>query len=397
MLKEKLIKMLEQRKDEMIRIRRYLHENAEISFKETETAKYIAKFYEGKDVTINKNIAGKNGIVVTIKGGKAGKTIGIRADFDALPIQEETGLSFASKNKGAMHACGHDGHTAYLMILADSLIQLKEEICGTIKIIHQNAEEMAPGGAKDIVESHLLDDMDYIFGLHLLPNGKSGTIGWHKGYSFTGRSYMNLKIKGTGGHGSSPHLANDAIVAGAYFVTQAQTVISRRLNPFDVGVITIGSFDGKGQFNIIKENVELEGDIRAMSDNAQKIIGRELTKLAKGLETSYDVKCEFTYRNDYPPLYNDPETTEKVIKILEKASRKDKDIKEVKEFPPQAPSEDFSYYNKICPGTYLFISASPKNTTETIYNHNPKFDIDEDALLVAAKAIAYVVIGMMEK
>lgn len=396
MLKEKLIKMLETRKDEMIQIRRHLHENAEISFQEKETAKYIAKFYEGKDVEIHKNIAGKNGMVVVIKGKKSGKTIGLRADFDALPIQEETGLAFASKNKGAMHACGHDGHTAYLMVLADCLIQLKDELSGTIKIIHQNAEEMAPGGAKDIVNSGLLDDMDYVFGLHLLPNGKAGTVGWHKGYSFTGRSYMNLKIKGMGGHGSSPHLANDAIVAGAYFVTQAQTVISRRLNPFDVGVITIGSFDGKGQFNIIKESVELEGDVRAMSDNAQKTIGEELKKLSQGLETSYGVKCEFTYRNDYPPLYNDPETAEKVIEILEKAAKTDKDIKEVKEFPAQAPSEDFSYYNKICPGTYLFISASPKNSTQTIYNHNPKFDIDEDALMVAAKSIAYVVIGMTE-
>lgn len=125
-LQEKLIKMLEKRKDEMIQIRRHLHENPEVSFHETETAKYIAKFYEGKDVEIHKNIAGKNGIVVTIKGGKSGKTIGIRADFDALPIKEETGLFFASKNEGVMHACGHDGHTAYLMILADCLIKLKD-------------------------------------------------------------------------------------------------------------------------------------------------------------------------------------------------------------------------------------------------------------------------------
>ncbi|EGF13302.1 amidohydrolase [Dialister micraerophilus] len=395
-LQEKLIKMLEKRKDEMIQIRRHLHENPEVSFHETETAKYIAKFYEGKDVEIHKNIAGKNGIVVTIKGGKSGKTIGIRADFDALPIKEETGLFFASKNEGVMHACGHDGHTAYLMILADCLIKLKDEIKGTIKIIHQNAEEMAPGGAKDIVESGLLDDMEEIYGIHLLPDGAAGTVGWHKGYSFTGRSYMKLEIKGVGGHGSSPHLANDAIVAGAYFITQAQTVISRRLNPFDVGVITIGSFDGKGQFNIIKESVELEGDIRCMSNEGQKLIGEELEKLAKGIETGFGVKCKLTYKNDYSPLYNDIELTEKVVKILEKAAKKDKDIKEVKEFPPQAPSEDFSYYNKICKGCYFFIAAAPKNVKKVIYNHNPKFDIDEDALLVAAKSVAYIVTEKMK-
>lgn len=394
MLTDKLMQMLEARKDEMIQIRRHLHEHPEVSFEEVETAKYIADFYAGKDVKIDKEIAGKHGLVVTIKGGKLGKTIGLRADFDGLPVQEETGLPFASKTHGVMHACGHDGHTAYLMVLADCLIQLKDELCGTIKIIHQNAEEMALGGAKDIVASGVLDDLDYVFAIHFLPTGPAGGVGWRKEFTFTGRSYMKLKITGAGGHGSSPHLANDAIVAGSYFVTQAQTVISHRLSPFDVGVITIGSFDGKGQFNIIKESVELEGDIRCMSTGAQEIVERELTNLVKGLEVGFGVKCDFTYYNDYPPLYNDPELTERVVKILEAARDKDERITDVKEFPAQAPSEDFSYYTKICPGCYFFISAIPKGVDKPVYNHNPKFDIDEDALLVAAKAVGYVVMGI---
>ena len=161
-----------------------------------------------------------------------------------------------------MHACGHDGHTAYLLVLADCLIQLKDEIPGTIKIIHQHAEEVPPGGAKSIVESGLLDDLDHIFGIHLFPLGPSGVVGYHSGYVFPWRAYFKLKIQGVGGHGSSPHLANDAIVAGAHFVTAIQTIISRRLNPFDMGVITIGSFDGKGTFNVIKDSVEIEGDVR---------------------------------------------------------------------------------------------------------------------------------------
>lgn len=399
MLTDKLMQMLEARKDEMIQIRRHLHEHPEVSFEEVETAKYIADFYAGKDVKIDKEIAGKHGLVVIIKGGKPGKTIGLRADFDALPVQEETGLPFASKTPGVMHACGHDGHTAYLMVLADCLIQLKDELCGTIKIIHQNAEEMAPGGAKDIVASGVLDDLDYVFAIHFLPTGPAGGVGWRKEFTFTGRSYMKLKITGAGGHGSSPHLANDAIVAGSYFVTQTQTVISRRLSPFDVGVITIGSFDGKGLFNIIKESVELEGDIRCMSTGAQEIVERELTNLVKGLEVGFGVKCDFTYYNDYPPLYNDPELTERVVKILEAARDKDERITDVKEFPAQAPSEDFSYYTKICPGCCFFISATPKGVDKPVYNHNPKFDIDEDALLVAAKAVGYVVmeIGQEEE
>ena len=218
-MKKQLIEMLEARKDEMIEIRRYLHENPELSFQEEKTAQYIIDFYKGKDVEIHTNVGNGYGIVVTIKGEKPGKTIALRADFDALPIQEETGLPFQSKNEGVMHACGHDGHTAYLLVLADCLIQLKDELPGTVKIIHQHAEEVPPGGAKSIVESGLLDDVDNIFGVHLLPMDPAGHVGYHSGYSMAGRSFLKLGIQGVGGHGSSPHKANDAIVAGSCNIT----------------------------------------------------------------------------------------------------------------------------------------------------------------------------------
>jgi amidohydrolase len=250
-MKTQLMKMLENRKEEMIKIRRYLHENPELSFKEEKTAQYISDFYKGKDVEVKTGVGNGHGIIVTIKGGKPGKTIGLRADFDALPIVEETDVPFKSKNEGVMHACGHDAHTAYLLVLADCLIQLKESLPGTIKIIHQHAEEVPPGGAKSIVESGELNDLNNIFGIHVLPMGPAGQVGYRGGYVMAGRSFFKLGIQGTGGHGSSPHLANDAVVAGAHFVTAVQTVISRRLNPFDMGVITIGSFDGKGTFNVI--------------------------------------------------------------------------------------------------------------------------------------------------
>src|SRR5690625_1445343 len=308
--------MLEARKDEMIAIRRHLHQYPEISFEEEKTAQYILDFYKGKDVEVHSNVGNGYGIVVTIKGGKPGKTIGLRADFDALPIQQENDVPYKSKIDGVMHACGHDGHTAYLLVLADCLIELKDEIPGTIKIVHQHAEEVPPGGAKSIVESGLLDDVDNMFGIHLLPMGPSGEVGYHAGYSFTGRAYMKLKIQGRGGHGSSPHLANDAIVAGAQFVTTAQNIISRRLNPFDVGVITIGSFDGKGTFNVIKDSVELEGDIRYMTKDTKEVIEREIHNIARGLEEAFGVTCELTYINDYPPLYNDPGVTAQVVDIL---------------------------------------------------------------------------------
>ena len=228
-----------------------------------------------------------------------------------------------------MHACAHDAHTAYLMVLADCLIQFKEQLSGTIKIVHQHAEEVPPGGAKSIVESGLLDDVDHIFGVHLLPTDPAGTVGYHSGYSMAGRSFMKLTVQGKGGHGSSPHLANDAIIAASYFVTSVQTIISRRLNPFDMGVITIGSFDGKGQFNVIKDSVELQGDIRYMNKESQKRIQEEIHRIVRGIEEQFAVKCELEYKPDYPPLYNEPEITEIVKTCLENAN--DPDIKEVKE------------------------------------------------------------------
>ncbi|MEY9868740.1 amidohydrolase [Peribacillus sp. B2I2] len=388
-VKSKLMNMLEARKEEMVQIRRHLHENPELSFKEEKTAQYIIDFYKGKDVSIQTNVGNGLGIIVTIEGGKPGKTIGLRADFDALPITEEAEVPFRSKNEGVMHACGHDGHTAYLLVLADCINELKDSLSGTIKIIHQHAEETPPGGAKSIMESGFLDELDAVFGIHLFPSHPAGVVGYRGGYSMAGRTYFKLAIKGVGGHGSSPHMANDAIVAGAHFVTAVQTVISRRLNPFDMGVVTIGSFDGKGSFNVIKDRIEIEGDVRYMTAETQQLIDKEIHRIVKGVETEFDVQCELTYVPDYPPLYNDPELTGFVKNSLE--SMHDKDIKKVVEFPVFSGSEDFSYYAEKIPGCFFYIGCKPKGVEKPYFNHHPKFDIDEDAILIASKSVAQVV------
>lgn len=382
--------MLQERKDEITQIRRHLHEHPELSFHEAETAKFIQDFYKGKDVEVATEVGNGHAVVVTIKGGKPGKTIALRADFDALPIEEQTDLPFKSKNPGVMHACGHDGHTAYLLVLADCLIQLKENIPGTIKIVHQHAEETPPGGAKSVVESGILDDVDQIFGIHVFPFGESGQVYYHSGFAMAGRTYFKLKIQGVGGHGSSPHMANDAIVAGAYFVTAIQTVVSRRLNPFDTGVITIGSFDGKGSFNVIKDAVELEGDVRYMNTENRDKMDAEIHRIVAGIEAMFGVTVELTYTNDYPPLYNDPALTEQVVASLQKGVGEY--LTGISEYDMLSGSEDFAYYLQKIPGVFFYIGAKPKNTSNAYFNHHPKFDIDEDALLVAAKSVADVVL-----
>ncbi|EAF0356031.1 amidohydrolase [Listeria monocytogenes] len=389
-MRTKLMNMLQERKDEITQIRRHLHEHPELSFHEAETAKFIQDFYKGKDVEVATEVGNGHAVVVTIKGGKPGKMIALRADFDALPIEEQTDLPFKSKNPGVMHACGHDGHTAYLLVLADCLIQLKENIPGTIKIVHQHAEETPPGGAKSVVESGILDDVDQIFGIHVFPFGESGQVYYHSGYAMAGRTYFKLKIQGVGGHGSSPHMANDAIVAGAYFVTAIQTVVSRRLNPFDTGVITIGSFDGKGSFNVIKDAVELEGDVRYMNTENRDKMDAEIHRIVAGIEAMFGVTVELTYTNDYPPLYNDPAVTEQVVASLQKGVGEY--LTGISEYDMLSGSEDFAYYLQKIPGVFFYIGAKPKNTSNAYFNHHPKFDIDEDALLVAAKSVADVVL-----
>ncbi|EPY9331076.1 M20 family metallopeptidase [Listeria monocytogenes] len=389
-MRTQLMNMLQERKDEITQIRRHLHEHPELSFHEAETAKFIQDFYKGKDVEVATEVGNGHAVVVTIKGGKPGKTIALRADFDALPIEEQTDLPFKSKNPGVMHACGHDGHTAYLLVLADCLIQLKENIPGTIKIVHQHAEETPPGGAKSVVESGILDDVDQIFGIHVFPFGESGQVYYHSGYAMAGRTYFKLKIQGVGGHGSSPHMANDAIVAGAYFVTAIQTVVSRRLNPFDTGVITIGSFDGKGSFNVIKDAVELEGDVRYMNTENRDKMDAEIHRIVAGIEAMFGVTVELTYTNDYPPLYNDPAVTEQVVASLQKGVGEY--LTGISEYDMLSGSEDFAYYLQKIPGVFFYIGAKPKNTSNAYFNHHPKFDIDEDALLVAAKSVADVVL-----
>ena len=391
MLLDQVMERLDKKKERIIEIRRYLHEHPELSFQEEKTAEYIRNFYTDVPVDhIETNVGGQRGIVVTINGAKPGKTIAIRADFDALPIKEETGLPFASKNDGVMHACGHDGHTAYMLVLAETLAEFKDQLKGTIRVIHQPAEEMPPGGAIGMIKAGVLEGVDAILGIHVMAQMETGKVYYRSGNTQTGRSYFKLVVQGKGGHGSSPHLANDAIVAASSFVMNLQTIVSRRINPFDVASVTIGNLDGKGTFNVIKDSVTIEGDVRAMSDETREIVEREVRAFTEGLERSFHVTCDLDYKNDYPVLYNDPEVTEKVRQSLEHAQITE--VEAVLETPPQPPSEDFAYYLKQVPGCFFYVGAAPE-TGEAYPHHHPKFNIDEKSLIISAKSMAAAVLS----
>ena len=388
---KRLFSLLEERREKMIEDRRWLHMHPELSFEETETSKFIEKFYEGKDVNVEKNM-GSYGLRVTIDSGKPGKTIALRADFDALPIEEDTGLPYSSKNKGVMHACGHDAHTAYLLNLADALIEMKDEFKGRIVIIHQPAEEVPPGGAKGMIEAGVLDGVDNVFGCHVMSQMDFGKVYYHKGPTQQARAKFIAKVMGKGGHGSSPHEANDAIVIASQLVVNLQTIISRRMNPMESGVITIGSFDGKGQFNIIKDSVTLEGDVRCMSNSAREMIEREVRAMCKGLEEMYSCKIDLDYKNDYPVLINDEEMTDLVVEAVKEANIPG--VVGVEDCGPQSPSEDFSYYTEKVPCCFFYIGAKPEG--EAYPHHHPKFNIREESMMIAAMSMGAAALKYLE-
>ena len=392
-MKEQLFNLLKEKEAKMIEIRRYLHENPELSFKEAKTSTYIANFYKDKDVQVETNIGGY-GVKVTIDSGKPGKTIAISADFDALPIQEETNLPFASKVDGVMHACGHDAHTAYMLVLAETLIEMKDQLTGKVIVIHQPAEEQPPGGAMAMIRDGVLEGVDNMFGIHVMSTFETGKVFYREGAVQTGRAYFKAIIRGKGGHGSSPHMANDSIVAGAHFVTAVQTIVSRRLNPFDVGVITIGSFDGKGSFNVIKDAIEIEGDVRAMTEEVRAIVEKELRALLEGIASMFGITYELEYMNDYPVLVNDDQLTAFVANSLKEANIEE--VVEVIRCEPQPPSEDFAYYAVERPSTFFYIGAKPESGP-AYPHHHPKFYVSEQSLLIAAKSMGIIVLDYLEK
>ena len=390
--KKQLFSKLAEKQERMIEIYRYLHAHPELSFQEENTAKYIEAFYAGKECDIRTHVGGL-GIVVTIDSGKPGKTVAIRADFDALPIQEETGLPFASKTPGVMHACGHDAHTAYMLTLAETLIEMKEQLEGKIVVLHQPAEEVPPGGAIGMINAGALEGVDTVFGIHVMSQMDSGKVFYREGNVQTGRANFRVKIQGVGGHGSSPHKANDAIVAASYFVVAVQSIVSRRMNPFDVGSITIGSFDGKGSFNVIKDSVVLEGDVRSMSEETRTLIEKEIRAKLDGISAMFDVTYELDYENDYPVLFNDPEMTAFAASALQATDLPG--VAAVEQCEAQPPSEDFAYYAKERPSVFLYVGAMPKDG-EAYPHHHPKFRINEDSMLIAAETMGTLVIDYLK-
>lgn len=379
---EKLYKLLEENYEEIVEIRRHLHMHPELSFEEVETPKFIAAFHEKLGHEVRTQVGGR-GVVATLRGRKPGKTVALRADFDALPIQEENDVPYKSKVPGVMHACGHDGHTATVLALAKALNQLQDELEGNIVFIHQHAEEYAPGGAIAMVEDGCLDGVDVIFGTHIWATNPLGEIAYRTGPIMAAADRFHLTVQGKGGHGAQPHLTKDSVVIASQLIINLQQIVSRRVDPIDSAVVSVGSFEAKNAFNVIADSVKLTGTVRTFKEEVRTKIENEIRRIAEGTCHAADAEFSYQFLRGYPATVNYKEETEFIAALAPKVPG----VTDVVEAQPQMGGEDFSYYLEKVPGTFFFTGAQIESREVTYPHHHPKFDIDEKGLLVAANVL----------
>ncbi|TDM12006.1 amidohydrolase [Macrococcus lamae] len=357
----------------LVERRRYLHMHPELSFHETETYQYILSHLKSlRHVQVREEVGGK-GIVAKISGG-TGPTIAFRADFDALPIQDEKEVPYKSTVPGVMHACGHDGHTSTLLSLATILSQHHDELAGSVVLLFQFAEEIAPGGAAPMISDGALEGVDAVYGNHFWSQFETHTIHSAKGPLMASPDMFDVTIYGRGGHGAKPHMTIDAVVVMAEFIMNIQTIIARNVNPIDAGVLTIGKVEAGNTFNVISDRATCSGTVRTFEPEVQKLISTALENELKGLAVSKGITYDLNYVKGYPAVIN-PEEGYEVIKRA--AARAGLDFADA---PPMMIGEDFSYYLLQKPGAFFLTGSGNKDKQTTAPHHHPMFDLDEDAM-----------------
>ncbi len=355
--------------------RRDFHQFPELSFQEHRTGDVIAD--ELRSMGLEPKVkVGKTGVTADLKFGN-GPVIGLRADMDALPIQETSGLPFSSQNDGVMHACGHDGHMAMLLGAAKALTQKDNQYNGTVRFIFQPAEE-GEGGARYMIEDGCLEGIDEIYGIHVWNYQPVGEVGVKDGPVLAAADMFDIKIKGIGGHGAAPQGTVDSVVVASYLVQALQTIVSRNTNPLESTVISIGKINGGNNFNIIADQVSLSGTARAYSEENRNLIKTRMEEIIKGVEKTYNANITFDYKDGYPPTINHVGPTQKVLKAAEKV------VGDKAGMPYLSMGgEDFAYYLNEKPGCFFFVGSAPNEQElfETPH-HCSHFTMDERALLV---------------
>lgn len=373
-------------KSQLISWRNHLHANPELSWEEIKTTEFIENELSKLGITeIQKSL--KTGLVATIKGhADNGKCIALRADIDALPITEQNTCDYKSKNNGVMHACGHDVHTTCLLGAAKYLTENKEKWSGTIKLIFQPSEEKQPSGAEAMILAGVMTNpkVEAIVGLHVTPELEVGKLGFRKGQFMASADEVYITILGKGGHGASPHLCIDPIVLSANIIIALQQLISRYADPKTPTVLTFGDIQGHGATNIIPEKVELKGTLRTFDEKWRSEIQQKIKDVAQGIARSFGGDCIVNIPLGVPFVYNEELLTEKLINSAKSFIGEENVI----DMPLRMGAEDFSFYGHQAPASFFRLGTGNAQNGTNISVHNPKFNIEEEALVIGSSAMA---------
>ena len=394
-------RLIDEVEPRVIAWRRHIHQNAELSYQEVNTSAYVAAALRTMPgIEVQTGIA-KTGIKAILKGGKPGPVIALRADMDALPVEERNDLPFRStsramwqgKETGVMHACGHDAHVAMLLGAAEVLSKMRAEIPGTIVFFFQPAEE-GGGGAFAMVDAGVMDNpkVEAVFGQHIGSSLPAGAISYRRGALMASSDSFTITVKGVGGHGGIPWLSKDPIVTGAQIVTNLQSIVSRQVDlSAGAAVVSVGQFNGGNRSNIIPETATMVGTIRTLNEPSRTQVHEAITRMAKGTAEASGLTAEVKIDRGYPVLNNNPELVTRMLDALERASGEGK----LREIPPVLGAEDFGAYTKAAPGFFWFLNAPPQDDKAGAPNHSPLFMIGEKHMKTGVKAMVNVALGYL--
>ncbi|MFO1320328.1 MAG: amidohydrolase [Burkholderiales bacterium] len=398
------VKALESR---IVSWRRDIHSHPELSNRETRTGTLVAAHLRSLGLDVQTGVA-HTGVVALLKGGKPGPVVALRADMDALPVTEDVDVPFrstvtaeyAGQKVGVMHACGHDGHTAVLMAVAQALVAVKDELPGTVKFIFQPAEEGAPagekGGALLMLEQGVFENPkpDAIFGLHVVSGTPTGTITYRSGPFMASNDWLTIKVKGRQTHGAWPWNGVDPVVTSAQILTGLQNIVSRQIDVSkEPAVVTVATVHGGVRRNIIPDGVEMAGTIRTFDEAMRRDIHARIKHIAEAIASANDAQAEVTIETSTTVTNNDPALTERTLPSLKRIVGNDS----VKVSQRVMVAEDFSYFQEKVPGVFFFVGVTPKDqdASKAAPNHSPRFYIDEPALLTAARSLAAVTVDFL--
>ena len=393
-LKETIQNLADELFPEILEIRRFIHQHPELSFHEYKTAEYICEVLGKENIAYRSGIAG-TGILADIEGRGNGKIVGLRADMDALPIQEENTVDYRSVNDGKMHACGHDVHTACLIGAARILNELKEQFPGKVKLIFQPAEEKAPGGARLMLKENLFGEEkpDLMIAQHVYPAMYTGRIGFKAGKYMASSDEIYIRVRGKGGHAAMPHQITDSVLIASHILVALQQIVSRHAEASTPTVLSIGKMVANGAVNIIPPEVIMEGTFRTMDEKWRKEAHSRMINMAQSIADSMGASCEFEIVEGYPVLHNDPGITAKSIEF----ARSYLGNEYVDELDIRMTAEDFAFFAQEYPSVLYRLGVRKPEQAHPLELHTPHFDIDEEAIKTGMGTMAWLALSHLKE